>query len=177
MAGDVRLDALTRAEAERQAAAHAGLWRVVDRQETVTEEALPPPYTLADLLADAAERLGWPAERTAETAQRLFVEGWITYPRTDSVRVAPQAVQAARQAITAEYGAEWLGKPVSLSADPSAQDAHEAVRPTDPGKPAEELTDPELQVLYRLIRSRFLAAFMRPARVRQVTVTLEKADG
>ncbi len=174
MAGIAGLDGLSREQAERLASAYGGAWRVVARDERMQAEAPPPPYTLLTLLADAAERLGWPAETTARVAQRLFEDGWITYPRTDSVRVSSLAIQAARRVITAAYGPEWLGEDFRLAADATAQDAHEAIRPTDPAIMPERLGNPQAQALYRLIRNRFLAAFMRPARVRLVSLTLEK---
>ncbi len=173
------LDHLTSDQARRLAAEYSGAWTVVSRQETVLDEPPPPPYTTAALLEDAARRLGWDAARTMQTAQQLFEEGWITYPRTDSTRVTPQAVQEARLAVAREYGAHLLGETVPQPSDPGErfpQRAHEAIRPTDVSRPPDAVPDPHAQALYRLIRLRFLAAFMRPARVRVVALTLEKED-
>ena len=172
------MDVLTRQQAEALAARRSGRWRVTDRREEIRMEGPPPPYTTAELLADASRKLGWGAERTAEVAQRLFESGWITYPRTDSVRVAPEAADAARQVIAARYGSAWLGEtfPQPRADDAHVQDAHEAIRPADAARPAEELSDPAENALYRLIRARFLAAYMRPARLKVIHLTLEKAD-
>jgi DNA topoisomerase-1 len=156
-----------RALAEQQ----AGEWQVVEREERIEEDAPPLPYTTADLLEDAALKLGWSAEKTMQTAQTLFEQGWITYPRTDSVQVAAEAVQAARQVVAERYGAEMLGKSFPQA---ETDGAHEAIRPADVRRSPEEVQTAEGQLLYRLIWSRFLAAQMRPARIQVVTLTLEK---
>jgi DNA topoisomerase-1 len=149
----------------------AGEWQVVEREERIEEDAPPLPYTTADLLEDAALKLGWSAEKTMQTAQALFEGGWITYPRTDSTRVAEEAVQAARQAVAERYGAEMLGKSFPQA---ETDGAHEAIRPADVRRSPEEVQMAEGQLLYRLIWSRFLAGHMRPARIQVVTLTLEK---
>lgn len=175
MAGVGRMGGLSQAEAERLAEVYSGEWVLVEKMSRVVEEAPPPPYTTADLLADASARLGWRAEETARVAQALYENGWITYPRTDSRRVSAAAVEAARQAIAKEYGEEWLGAMQTYEGE-NGQDAHEAIRPVDPRVAADDITDPRQAVLYRLIRARFLASFMRPARVQEVMITLEKVD-
>lgn len=168
-----QITAGSEAEALRLAETYAGEWTVIERQERIEEEAPPLPYTTADLLEDAALRLGWTAEQTMRAAQSLFEQGLITYPRTDSARVAPEASQAARQVIAERYGSDaWRN--ISLS-DGGGQDAHEALRPADPRRAPDGLNvSPQEQALYRLIWGRFLAAHMRPARLKVVTVTLEK---
>lgn len=176
MAGIGGMGGLSRAEAERLAEVYSGEWVLVEKMSRVVEEAPPPPYTTAELLADASARLGWRAEETARVAQALYENGWITYPRTDSRRVSAAAVEAARQAIAKEYGEEWLGTVQTYEGE-NGQDAHEAIRPVDPRVTAEDITDAQQAVLYRLIRARFLAAFMRPARIQEVTIILEKVDG
>lgn len=176
MAGLGGVGRLNRAEAERLAEAYTGEWVVVEKVSRVVEEIPPPPYTTADLLADAARRLGWRAEETAQVAQALYENGWITYPRTDSRRVSAAGVEVARRAVVKEYGEEWLGREQTFEGE-NGQDAHEAIRPVDPTVSADSITDPQQSVLYRLIRARFLAAYMRPARVKEVTITLEKVDG
>jgi DNA topoisomerase-1 len=166
----IRLSASSEADALSLAQTYAGDWRIVERVEQIEEELAPPPYTTAALLEDAALRLGWNAERTMAVAQRLFEDGHITYPRTDSVYIAPEAAHEIRRIIEREYGAV-LGKIFPQSENAGA---HEAIRPSEIGRTPEEVADPEGQLLYRLIRQRTLAAYMRPARLRVVTVTLEK---
>lgn len=177
--GDVNRFA-ARGAAQMRAENLSGVWTVVGRRERLETDAPPPPYTTADLLVDAAGRLHWSAERTMRVAQSLFEGGYITYPRTDSTRVAPQVVERARRAVAALYGQDALPQPgetvprLSPGESGFVQDAHEAVRPTDPDRQPGDVPPGEERLLYRLIWSRFLAAFMRPARVRVVTLTLEK---
>lgn len=169
----MNLTAATEAEARRLAEAYAGEWTVVERHERIEDEAPPPPYTTAEMLEDAALRLGWTAEQTMAAAQSLFEQGLITYPRTDSPRVSPEASQAARQVIAERYGADAWG---NLSpTEGGGQDAHEAIRPTDPARAPDALSvTPQEQLLYRLVWQRFLAAHMRPARLKVITLVLEK---
>jgi len=159
------------AQALALAAEQSGEWRVVEREEHIEDEAPPLPYTTADLLEDAALKLGWSAEKTMHTAQVLFEQGWITYPRTDSVHVAVEAVQAARQVVSERYGVDALG---NVFPGGETDGAHEAIRPANVRRSPEEVDTAEGQLLYRLIWSRFLATQMRPARMKIVTVTLEK---
>jgi DNA topoisomerase-1 len=163
---------------------------VIERQSRIVEEAPPLPYTTLDLLEDAALRLGWSARKTMAEAQSLFEAGRITYPRTDSMQVAAEAVEAVREVISRLYGSKalspdpnrksrmvvWrLGKQTDIS--PETAEAHEAIRPTDPGCQPEELQDLEKDCveLYRLIWERFLASQMRPARYQMVEVTLRRS--
>lgn len=162
-----------RESAERLARMYEGEWTVVEREERIEEEAPPPPYTTAELLADAVARLGWTAAQTITAAQSLFEQGYITYPRTDSTWVAPEARADARRIILEQYGENALGN-LSLGADHSA-DAHEAIRPSQAARLPDALdVSPQEQALYRLIWLRFLAAHMRPARLQVVSITLEK---
>jgi len=151
----------------------AGKWRVVKREERVEEDAPPLPYTTADLLEDAARKLGWSAKKTMQVAQELFEAGWITYPRTDSTRVEGEAVQAAREAVAERYSKGVLGK--SFPKPAKTDGAHEAIRPADVRRsPNGVQMTAEGKLLYRLIWNRFLATQMRPARIKVVTLTLEK---
>ncbi len=175
MAGMRRL-AVSRPQAEALAEAYAGEWQVVGRQERVEEEPPPRPYTTAALLADAAERLGWSAGRTMRAAQALFEAGFITYPRTDSSRIAPSAAERIRRAAAERYGAQALAPhpPSRQAGEPFRQDGHEAIRPTDPARSPAQVPAGETRQLYDLVWRRSLAAFLRPARLRVVTLTLEK---
>ncbi len=165
----------------------AGEWLVVARRERLEEEAPPPPPTTADLLIEASERLGWRTERTMRVAQALFEGGYITYPRTDSTRIAPRAADQARQVAAAIYGPHALapqgeqgeGETLPHPAAGEAmftQDAHEAIRPANPATRPESVPAGEERLLYRLVWARFLAAFLRPAKVQVVTLTLEKRE-
>ncbi len=135
-----------------------------------------PPFTTSKLQQEAARKLRFTARKTMQVAQQLYEGidvgdsgsvGLITYMRTDSTRVSPEAQAEARAFITERYGAEFLPEraPVYRSGK-SAQEAHEAVRPTSvvrqPAQVAPYLTREQLN-LYTLIWNRFVASQMRPA--------------
>ena len=136
------------------------------------------PFTTSTLQQEAAKRLRYSARRTMSNAQRLYEGqtigargqiGLITYMRTDSTRVAPSAVEEARTWITAEFGDAYVPNAPRLyggKQQRAAQDAHEAVRPTDvtidPSEAAQYL-EPDQAKLYELIWLRFVASQMSPA--------------
>ena len=137
----------------------------------------PPPFTTSTLQQEAAKRLGYSSKRTMQIAQGLYegVElgdegsvGLITYMRTDSTRVAAVAVDAARGWVRGQYGEKYLPEKPNFyggSANPEAQDAHEAVRPTDVEKTPEAMKrflKPDQLKLYQLVWQRFVASQMQP---------------
>ena len=161
-------------------------WRVeaVERKEK-KRHALPP-FTTSTLQQAASSRLGWGAGRTMRVAQRLYEGvnlgsegpvGLITYMRTDSVRIAPEAVSEARSFIPKAFGADYLPpKPNYYRGKKSnVQDAHEAIRPTrverTPDKVRRYLSDEEYK-LYDLIWRRFVASQMTPAVYDQTVITV-----
>ncbi|HYX41481.1 MAG TPA: type I DNA topoisomerase, partial [Pyrinomonadaceae bacterium] len=145
-----------------------------------------PSFITSKLQQEAARKLGFAVKRTMMIAQRLYegVElgaegsvGLITYMRTDSTRVSDTALGEARNFIGAQYGAEYLPeKAIYYRSKKDAQDAHEAIRPTDvartPDSVARFLKSDELK-LYRLIWQRFVASQMMPAVFDQTTIDIE----
>ncbi len=141
-----------------------------------------PPFITSTLQQEASRKLRFTAKKTMMVAQQLYegielgsegAVGLITYMRTDSLRVAAEAQQAARAAISAAYGKEFVPeKPPFYKSKASAQDAHEAVRPTyldkNPDAIRQYLNKDQLS-LYRLIWNRFLASQMAPAELEQTT--------
>jgi DNA topoisomerase-1 len=148
---------------------------VTDVKRKERRKHAPAPFTTSTLQQEASKRLGFSSKRTMKVAQDLYegVEvrdegsvGLITYMRTDSTRVAPSAVDAARSWVERQYGKSYLpDKPVLYggSKNPQAQDAHEAVRPTEvertPQLLKQDLT-PDQFKLYQLIWQRFVASQM-----------------
>ncbi|MBV8081711.1 MAG: type I DNA topoisomerase [Candidatus Eremiobacteraeota bacterium] len=145
------------------------------------------PFTTSTLQQEASRRLKMRVRRTMQIAQGLYegvdvgeegTTGLITYMRTDSTRLSSLAMDQAREFINHTYGAEYHnGKQFKVSAD--AQDAHEAIRPTDVNRTPERLKqflDPSQLRVYRLIWERFVASQMAPAVYDQTTVEIE-ADG
>jgi DNA topoisomerase-1 len=144
-----------------------------------------PAFITSKLQQEAARKLGFPVKKTMMVAQKLYegVElgaegsvGLITYMRTDSTRVSEAALAEARDFITSQYGAAYLPeKAVHYRSKKDAQDAHEAIRPTDvvraPDAVARFLGKDELK-LYRLIWQRFVASQMNPAVFDQTTIEI-----
>ena len=147
-----------------------------------------PPFITSTLQQEASRRLGMTPRRTMSIAQQLYegVEitghgsvGLITYMRTDSLRLSEEALAAARDYITEHYGSEYYpGKPRHFKTKAGAQDAHEAIRPTDirltPDQVRRDLTQEQYR-LYRLIWGRFTACQMANAVYDNVSVDVESA--
>lgn len=135
----------------------------------------PPPFTTSTLQQEAARKLGFSASHTMRLAQGLYEQGLITYMRTDGVDMAAEAVSAARRAIADRYDAGYVpDRPRQYqSKAKNAQEAHEAIRPTDFTRPKAGSGDHSR--LYELIYNRALASQMASARLERTTVEL--ADG
>lgn len=139
----------------------------------------PPPFITSTLQQEASRKLGFGAKRTMGAAQKLYEEGRITYMRTDGVNMAPEAYTAARSAITAQYGAQYLPEKTRFysSKAKNAQEAHEAIRPTDFNlRPEDYRGDGDLKKLYMLIWRRAVASQMEEARLERTTIDLLSKD-
>ena len=135
----------------------------------------PPPFTTSTLQQEAARKLGFSASHTMRVAQGLYEDGSITYMRTDGVDMAPEAVSAARWAIASRYSAGFVpDSPRQYQSKiKNAQEAHEAIRPTDFDRSRAGAGDHAR--LYELIYNRALASQMASARLERTTAEL--ADG
>ena len=134
-----------------------------------------PPFTTSTLQQAASSVCGFSPHRTMALAQKLYEAGLITYMRTDSVNVATVAREAARSQIAQDFGAAFVPeKPNVYASKAGAQEAHEAIRPTDAAKrPGTLDLDASSAKLYDLIWRRFLASQMADARLVQKTVGIE----
>ncbi len=129
------------------------------------------PFTTSTLQQDANSRLGFSAKATMSSAQKLYQEGKITYMRTDSVTLSGQAIAAATDYIKSTFGPEYSQVRTFKTKSASAQEAHEAIRPTNMA--LEHATSNEYdQKLYNLIRNRTLASQMAPAKLEKTVVTI-----
>ncbi|HUP66603.1 MAG TPA: type I DNA topoisomerase [Sphingomicrobium sp.] len=137
----------------------------------------PPPFTTSTLQQEAARKLGFSASHTMRVAQSLYEDGLITYMRTDGVDMAGEAVSAARRAIANRYDAGYVpDKPRQYQSKiKNAQEAHEAIRPTDFDRPRAASGDHER--LYELVYNRALASQMASARLERTTVELSDGAG
>ncbi len=129
------------------------------------------PFTTSTLQQEANSRLGFSSKGTMSSAQRLYQAGKITYMRTDSVNLSGQAIASAKSFITEKYGEEYSQIRNFKTKAAGAQEAHEAIRPTDM-KLEKATTDSHDQKLYTLIRNRALASQMAPAQLEKTTVTI-----
>lgn len=149
-----------------------------------------PPFTTSTLQQAASGQLGFSASRTMQVAQRLYegvdiggeTAGLITYMRTDGVQIAPEAINAARDAIGKSFGAKYVPeKPRYYSSKAkNAQEAHEAIRPTDFSRHPKDVRrylDEDQARLYELIWKRAIASQMQAADIERTTVDIEAVNG
>ena len=129
------------------------------------------PFTTSTLQQDANSRLGFGAKATMASAQKLYQEGKITYMRTDSVNLSGQAIAAAADYIKSAFGEEYSQVRTFKTKSASAQEAHEAIRPTNMGLERGSSNEYD-QKLYNLIRSRTLASQMAPAKLEKTVVKI-----
>ncbi|WP_394269680.1 type I DNA topoisomerase [Qipengyuania sp.] len=136
-----------------------------------------PPFTTSTLQQEAARKLGFSASHTMRLAQSLYEAGAITYMRTDGVQMDGSAIDAARRAIAARYDAYYLpDKPrIYTSKAKNAQEAHEAIRPTDFTR--NRAASGDEGKLYELIFKRAMASQMAAARLERTSVTLREGTG
>ncbi|HVM96340.1 MAG TPA: type I DNA topoisomerase [Candidatus Acidoferrales bacterium] len=163
---------------------------VVARVERKERRRFPtPPFITSRLQQEASRKLGFAPSRTMRIAQKLYegielgdqgAVGLITYMRTDSTRVSPDALEQVRGFILERYGDSYLPeKAVTYASKKGAQDAHEAIRPTSSENPPERIApylSKEELALYTLIWNRFVASQMLPAVFDQTTVDISAAD-
>ena len=145
---------------------------VADLQKKPAKKTPAPPFTTSTLQQEASRKLGFPVAKTMMMAQRLYEAGLITYMRTDSVNLSDDAKNAAEQEITEYYGAEF-SKPRNFSNKAKgAQEAHEAIRPTNMAR-HEVSVDYDQDRLYSLIWKRTIASQMSDAQLERTAVKIE----
>jgi DNA topoisomerase-1 len=180
----------TQAEADAiVAAVERARWQVAAVAQKEKRRYAPPPFTTSKLQQAAYNRLRYTAKRTMALAQRLYegvelgeegATALITYMRTDSVRVSDDAIAEAREQIRGQFGSHYLPeKPNYYKSKKDAQDAHEAIRPTDASMTPEKVRrflDDDLWKLYQLIWQRFVASQMVPAVFDQTTIDITAGD-
>ncbi|MCX6787984.1 MAG: type I DNA topoisomerase [Candidatus Kaiserbacteria bacterium] len=160
----------TKEEAERIVqAGRSAAWTVASVTEKAEERNPRPPFTTSTLQQTASTRLGFAPSRTMRAAQKLYEAGHITYMRTDSVNLGAEAVAKMASIIEKDFGKEYLQVRAYKTTSKNAQEAHEAVRPTDPGHARAGATPDEVE-LYGLIRTRALASQMSAAKIMRTNV-------
>jgi DNA topoisomerase-1 len=160
-----------------KAVVEAGRFSVSSVETKPFSKNPPPPFTTSTLQQEAARKLGFSASHTMRVAQSLYEDGLITYMRTDGVDMAPEAVSAARRAIANRYDSGFVpDRPRQYQSKiKNAQEAHEAIRPTDFDRPRAASGDHAR--LYELVYNRALASQMASARLERTTVELTDGPG
>jgi DNA topoisomerase-1 len=160
-----------------KAAVEAGRFSVASVETKPLSRNPPPPFTTSTLQQEAARKLGFAASHTMRIAQALYEDGSITYMRTDGVQMAPEAISAARRAVADRFDAGFVpDKPRHYeSKAKNAQEAHEAIRPTDFGR--DRAGSGDHGRLYDLIWKRALASQMASARLERTTAELLDGTG
>jgi DNA topoisomerase-1 len=169
---------------------HGQAWTVKDVTRGERRRHPAAPFITSTLQQEAGRKLRFTAKKTMLVAQQLYegielgdegLVGLITYMRTDAVRIAPEAQAEARAWVTERLGPEYLpDAPPSYRAKKSAQEAHEAIRPTSVAQEPRAIARflrPDQLALYRLIWERFLASQMRPAVYDTVTADIQAGPG
>ncbi len=165
-------------------------WVVRSAEKKERRRNATPPFTTSKLQQDSSRKLRFSVKRTMMIAQRLYegielgeegLVGLITYMRTDSTRVSPDAIAEVREYVTKEYGANYVPEsPNTYKEKKEAQAAHEAIRPTSamrhPDQIKQYLQEDEFKV-YKLIWQRFVASQMNPAVFDQTTVDIDAKSG
>ncbi|MER9189855.1 type I DNA topoisomerase [Mesorhizobium australicum] len=186
-----KLDIANKAQADDiKAMLEGATFKALSVEAKPTRRNPGPPFTTSTLQQAASSGLGFSATRTMQVAQRLYegmeiggeTTGLITYMRTDGVQMAPEAIDAARDAIAKEFGPKYLPeKPRQYTAKAkNAQEAHEAIRPTDfmrtPASVRQYLDSDQMR-LYELIWKRAIASQMQSAEIERTTVEIEALNG
>lgn len=157
----------------------ASAYRVAKREDKPTSTKPGAPFITSTLQQAASTRLGFGVKKTMMMAQRLYEAGYITYMRTDSTNLSADAIEMARGFIEGEFGAQYLpAKPNQYSSKEGAQEAHEAIRPSDVNLKPAQLSGMERDAerLYELIWRQFVACQMPPAQYLSTSVTVQSGD-
>ena len=165
-------------------------YRITSVESKPTKRNPVPPFTTSTLQQAASSKLGFSASRTMQVAQKLYegidiggeTTGLITYMRTDGVQIAPEAIEAARNAIHDTFGSNYVPeKPRFYSTKAkNAQEAHEAIRPTDFKRKPDDIKkflDSDQFKLYELVWKRAIASQMKSADIERTTVEIEAING
>ena len=145
-------------------------FKVLNVETKPATRSASAPFTTSTLQQEASSRLGYNVTNTMRLAQRLYEEGFITYMRTDSVNLSQEAIEGAKNQIISEYGAEYSAPRKYTTKSSSAQEAHEAIRPTDFS--VKNMGDAQLNRLYQLIYRRTLASQMANAKIEKTVIEI-----
>ncbi len=153
---------------------------ILSKRDTRATSSRPKaPFITSTLQQAASTRMGFGVKKTMMLAQRLYEAGYITYMRTDSTNLSKEAVASARDYIQENFGKKYYPEaPITYSSKGGAQEAHEAIRPSDVTTSSTDINgvDRDAQRLYELIWRQFLACQMTPAKYENTTLTISASD-
>ena len=150
-------------------------FHVSDITKKPLTKSAPAPFTTSTLQQEASRKLSFPVGKTMSTAQRLYESGHITYMRTDSVSLSSLAIDEAKKKVISLYGESYSNPKNFNTKSKGAQQAHEAVRPTNFSTAAESITDYDQKRLYNLILNRTLASQMMPAKLEKTNIKISNS--
>lgn len=150
-------------------------FKVKDLQKKPAKRSPSAPFTTSTLQQEASLKLGFPVSRTMKVSQQLYESGLITYMRTDSVNLSQDAILAAEQTIKSDFGQKYSEPRNYTTKSKSAQEAHEAIRPTDFGLKSAG-SDPNQRRLYELIWKRAIASQMAQAELERTIIDIENSS-
>ena len=163
----------TQAEAEAFLQKNIGAnFKVQSLEKKPTKKSPAPPFTTSTLQQEAARKLHFSVSKTMSVAQRLYESGFITYMRTDSVNLSQEALNSAKNAVVQLFGDKYSQVRNFATKSKGAQEAHEAIRPTDMSKPT-IAAEPDQNKLYELIWKRTLASQMADAQLERTLAKIE----
>ena len=178
--GGAKFEPKTQTDAEAAVEAMQGAaFSVTDLESRKTSSKPSAPFITSTLQQAASTRMGFSVKKTMTLAQRLYEAGYITYMRTDSTNLSDDAVSACRNLIKKDFAPEYLpAEPIRYGSREGAQEAHEAIRPSDVTLRSSLLSgmEPDAERLYDLIWRQFVACQMTPARYLSTTLVVTAAD-
>ena len=140
------------------------------------KKSAPAPFTTSTLQQEASRKLSFPVSKTMSVAQRLYESGYITYMRTDSVNLSNLAIDEAKKQVVKNFGESYANPKNFSTKAKGAQQAHEAVRPTNFDMSPDNVKDYDQKRLYQLILNRTLASQMKPAELEKTNIKISSSN-
>ena len=140
------------------------------------KKSAPAPFTTSTLQQEASRKLSFPVSKTMSVAQRLYESGHITYMRTDSVNLSNLAIEEAKKLVIKTFGESYSNPKNFSTKAKGAQQAHEAVRPTNFSMSSDDIRDYDQKRLYNLILNRTLASQMKPAELEKTNIKISNSS-
>ena len=151
-------------------------FKVLEIVKKPVKKSAPAPFTTSTLQQEASRKLSFPVSKTMSVAQRLYESGHITYMRTDSVNLSNLAIDEAKKQVVKNFGEAYANPKNFSTKAKGAQQAHEAVRPTNFDMSPDNVKDYDQKRLYQLILNRTLASQMKPAELEKTNIKISSSN-